>query len=123
MISASDSFVEILQTVQSDDEITTKSSNVFKASDFSSDQNPSNFVNENKPCPICTQLVDVKNFITHVKSCGTSYNLSSETLIKAVDLQERQTAEREALGLPKLSKSSVVKKKKPNTIKQTKPKV
>lgn len=124
MVSASDSFVEILQTTpQSSDEIVTKSQHIFKASDFSSNENSSNLLNENKTCPICAQLINVKNFITHVKSCGTLYNLSSEILIKAVDLQERQATEREALGLPKLFQSSTIKKKKPYTNKQTKLKV
>lgn len=69
-------------------------------------------------------MIDVKKFIIHVKSCGTSHNLSSKVLIEAVDLQERQTAEREALGLPILTKNLDVKKKKKCKVnKQTKLKV
>lgn len=109
----------MLYSAQSDYDKTTKSPDVFKTSEFSSVQSVSNILNENKPCPVCTKIVDVKNFITHVKLCGTSHNLSSDILIKAVDLQERQAAEREALGLPK----SFVKKKKCNVYKQAKLKV
>lgn len=122
MISESDSFVEILHTSQTHKSSQiTMSQSVFKS--LPSDQNVTNKINENRQCPVCLQMVDTKNFINHVKSCGTSYNLTSEVLIKAVDLQERQTAEREALGLPKLSKSKDLKKKKYDVKKQTKLKV
>lgn len=109
----------MLYSAQSDFDKTTKSPDVFKTSEFSPVQSVSNIFNENKPCPVCTKIVDVKNFITHIKLCGTSHNLSSDDLIKAVNLQERQAAEREALGLPK----SFVKKKKCNVHKQAKLKV
>lgn len=97
------------------------SQNVFKTSPCN--QNVTNIVNENKQCPVCLEMINVNNFINHVKSCGTSHNLTSEVLIKAVDLQERQTAEREALGLPKLTKCNNLNKKKCNVNKQTKLKV
>lgn len=119
MISENDTFVEILYSTQSDNDKTTKLTDVFKISEVSSVKSVSNVLNENKQCPVCTKIVDVKNFITHVKLCGTSHNLSSDILIKAVDLHERQTAEREALGLPK----NFVKKKKCNVYKQAKLKV
>lgn len=121
MLSENDSFVEILQTVRPQDEKINMSQNVFKTSSV---QNVSDVIerNECKQCPVCLQMIDLKHFIHHVKSCGTSYNLSSDVLIKAVDLQERQTAEREALGLPKLTKNRDVKTKK-KCNKQTKLKV
>lgn len=65
-------------------------------------------------------MICSNNFINHVKSCGTSHNVSSEVLIKAIDLQERQIAEREALGLPKVTMNN---KKKKNPVKQSKLKV
>lgn len=102
--------MEVLNAAQSLDQKTSMSQNVFKS--FSSDESVSNISKENKQCPVCSQMFDDKYFINHVKSCGTTYNLSSETLIKAVDLQERQAAEREALGLPKLTKNKDVKKKR-----------
>jgi len=119
VLSENDSFVEMLHTVHPQDEKITMSQNVFKTSPV---QNVFDVINESKQCPVCLQMIDLKHFINHVKSCGTSHNLSSEVLIKAVDLQERQAAEREALGLPKLTKSKDVKIKKKNT-KQTKLKV
>jgi len=119
VLSENDSFVEILHTVRPQDEKTTMSQSAFKISPV---QNVSDVINESKQCPVCLQIIDLKKFINHVKSCGTSHNLSSEVLIKAVDLQERQTAEREALGLPKGTKSKDVKIKKKCT-KQTKLKV
>ncbi|KAE9529527.1 hypothetical protein AGLY_011623 [Aphis glycines] len=117
ILSENDSFVEILHTVRPQDEKLTLSQNVFKTSSV---QNISD-VTESKQCPVCLQMIDSKHFINHVKSCYTSHNLSSEVLMKAVDLQERLAAEREALGLPKLSKNRDVKKKKYN--KQTKLKI
>uniref|UniRef100_A0A2S2N7L0 Structure-specific endonuclease subunit SLX4 n=1 Tax=Schizaphis graminum TaxID=13262 RepID=A0A2S2N7L0_SCHGA len=119
VLSENDSFVEILHTIRPQDEKVTMSQNIFKTSTV---QNVSDVITESKECPVCLQMFDTKHFINHVKSCGISHNLSSEVLIKAVDLQERQAAEREALGLPKLSKSKDVKiKKKCN--KQTKLKI
>lgn len=120
MMSENDSFIEILHTTQPHNEKTSVSQSVFKT--YSSCQSVSNIINESKQCPVCLQMVDVKNFTGHVKSCGTSHKLSSEVLIKAVDLQERQAAEREALGLPSLIKNRDKKKKKYNN-KQTKLKV
>jgi len=119
VLSENDSFVEMLHTVRPQDEKMTMSQNVFKTSPV---HNVFDVISESKQCPVCLQMIDLKHFISHVKSCGTSHNLSSEVLIKAVDLQERQAAEREALGLPKLTKNKDVKIKKKNT-KQTKLKV
>lgn len=121
ILSENDSFVEVLHSVQSNKEKFSASQSVFKTT--LSDQYTSSIVNENKQCPICLQMVDLKKFIIHVKSCGTSHNLSSKVLIEAVDLQERQTAEREALGLPILTKNLDIKKKKCKVNKQTKLKV
>lgn len=118
VLSENDSFVEILHSVRPQDEKMTMSQNIFKTSPV---QNVCDVINESKQCPVCSQMLDVKHFINHVKTCGSSHNLSSEVLIKAVNLQERQAAEREALGLPKLTKSRDVKKKKCS--KQTKLKV
>lgn len=94
------------------------SQNVFISS---SNQNECSIENENKLCPVCLLMICSKNFINHVKSCGISHNVSSEVLIKAVDLQERQTAEREALGLPSVTTNK--KRKQKNSIKQSKLKV
>ncbi|XP_022174461.1 uncharacterized protein LOC111036656 [Myzus persicae] len=119
VLSENDSFVEILHTVHPQNEKITMSQSVFKTSPV---RNVPDVINESKQCPVCLQMIDLKHFINHVKSCGTSHNLSSEVLIKAVDLQERQAAEREALGLPKLTKNKDVKFKKKCT-KQTKLKI
>lgn len=111
----------MLHTAQPCDEQIPLTQNVFKSSP---EKNVFITTNENKQCPVCLQMIDVKNFTNHVKSCGSAHNLSSEVLIKAVDLQERQVAEREALGLPKLNQSRDIKKKqKCNINKQTKLKV
>lgn len=119
--SENDSFIGVLHTVQPCDEKIPLSQNVFKSSP---ETNLFITTNENKQCPVCLQMVDTKHFTNHVKSCGSAHNLSSEVLIRAVDLQERQVAEREALGLPKLNQSKDVKKKqKCNLNKQSKLKV
>lgn len=120
-VSENDSFVEILHTVQSHNEKIPTSQSVFKTSLL--DQNISNKINEKKECPVCLLMLEDKSFINHIKSCGTSHNLSSKVLIKALNLQERQAAEREALGLPKCTKNQDVKKPKCRVNKQSKLKV
>lgn len=95
----------------------SKSQNLFVSSP---NQNEFSITNVNKVCPVCLIRICSNNFINHVKSCGTSHNVSSEVLIKAINLQERQTAERDALGLPKVTMNS---KKKKNPVKQLKLKV
>ncbi|VVC41566.1 BTB/POZ domain,SKP1/BTB/POZ domain,Structure-specific endonuclease subunit Slx4 [Cinara cedri] len=114
LLSVNDSFVEVLPIPQPQNEQISMSKNVFLSS---SNQNECSIKNENKPCPVCLVMISSKYFINHVKSCGTSHNVSPEVLMKAVDLQERQTAEREALGLPKVL---LKKKKKKKTVKQLK---
>lgn len=120
-VSENDSFVEILQTVQSHNAKISTSQSVFKTSYL--DKNITDKINEKKQCPICLLMLDEKSFINHVKTCGTSHNLSSKVLIKALDLQERQAAERQALGLPNCTKNQVIKKKKCHVNKQSKLKV
>lgn len=97
------------------------SKSIFKTSPL--DQNISNKINEKKQCPVCLLMLDNKSFINHIKSCGTSHNLPSNIIIEALNLQERQAAERRALGLPKAIINQDVKKKRCHINKQSKLKV
>lgn len=58
-------------------------------------------------CPICfkkNSFDNVSNFVTHLKSCAFRNNITTEQLIKAIKLQEKQAIERIALGLPTVAK-------------------
>jgi hypothetical protein len=68
-------------------------------------------------------MLDDKSFTNHVKSCAASHNLSSKILIEALNLHERQVAERLALGLPKCNTNQDIKKKRCHINKQSKSKV
>jgi len=59
VLSENDSFVEILHTARSQDEKPTMSQTVFKTSPV---QNVSDAINESKQCPVCSQMINFKNF-------------------------------------------------------------
>ncbi|XP_018044037.1 PREDICTED: uncharacterized protein LOC108684295 isoform X2 [Atta colombica] len=51
-------------------------------------------------CPLCFKnLKDENSQAVHMKSCATKNNMSTKKLMDAVELQERQAAERKSLGL------------------------
>lgn len=63
-------------------------------------------------CPLCFKnLKDEASQAIHMKSCATKNNVSTKKLMDAVELQERQAAERKSLGL--LSAPVLQDKKKP----------
>lgn len=65
-------------------------------------------------CPICFKkntCDQISGFITHLKGCAFKHKISTEQLIKAVQLLEKQTSERVALGLPKIASEKTSVKK------------
>lgn len=63
-------------------------------------------------CPLCFKnFKDESSQTVHMKSCATKNNVSTKKLMDAVELQERQAAERKSLGLP--SAPLLQDKKKP----------
>ncbi|XP_014483996.1 PREDICTED: uncharacterized protein LOC106749241 isoform X2 [Dinoponera quadriceps] len=63
-------------------------------------------------CPLCFKnLKDESSQAVHMKSCAMKNNISTKKLLDAVELQERQAAERKSLGL--LSAPVLQDKKKP----------
>lgn len=64
-------------------------------------------------CPICFKkntFDEVSGFIAHLKGCAVKHKLTTEQLIKAVQLVEKQSSERIALGLPKIASEKTTKK-------------
>ncbi|XP_026826233.1 uncharacterized protein LOC113562117 isoform X1 [Ooceraea biroi] len=63
-------------------------------------------------CPLCFKnFKDESSQAIHMKSCAIKNNVSTKKLMVAVELQERQAAERKSLGL--LSAPALQEKKKP----------
>lgn len=51
-------------------------------------------------CPLCLKnFKDANSRILHMKNCAAKNNVSMEKLLQAMELQERQSAERVSLGL------------------------
>ncbi|XP_068085376.1 uro-adherence factor A isoform X2 [Anabrus simplex] len=50
-------------------------------------------------CPMCWKRFDKVN-VVHLKACAAKHNMTTAQLMDAMALQDKQTAEREALGLP-----------------------
>ncbi|XP_050431326.1 uncharacterized protein LOC126839918 [Adelges cooleyi] len=123
IISESDSFVELLHATQTQGEKHGLSQSVFKNSPVQKQEEICQIAASKKQCPICSDFIDEKKFTSHVKSCGTFHNVPSDIVIKAVDLQDRQDAERKALGLPSISTKKPEIKKKSTVKRQTKLKV
>lgn len=52
-------------------------------------------------CPLCWKKIEIKTLLfSHMKSCASSHNVSTRQLLNALDLQNKQAAERKAIGLP-----------------------
>lgn len=63
-------------------------------------------------CPLCFKnLKDESSQAAHMKCCAIKNNISTKKLLDAVELQERQAAERKSLGL--LTAPILQDKKKP----------
>lgn len=54
-------------------------------------------------CPVCLKK-NITNqttvFLPHLKNCAAKNKVSTDQLLKAIELQQKQTIERAALGLP-----------------------
>lgn len=62
-------------------------------------------------CPLCWKTFDKNEAqILHMKACALRHNVTTRQLLNAVELQERQAAERQALGLPDIPAALTVKK-------------
>lgn len=103
-MSENNSFLEVLHTVQPQEETISMSQNIFK--ECSTDCNTSNSLNITKRCPICSQMFVLKNMMAHLKSCAPSYKLSANSLLKLMHILEQDD------GLPQSTKNKDVKKKK-----------
>ena len=62
-------------------------------------------------CPLCWKIVETSQLqMAHMKECAVRYNLSTRQLLNALELQEKQSAERSALGLPDIPTIHMMKK-------------
>lgn len=69
-------------------------------------------------CPLCFKnLKDESSQAVHMKNCAIKNNVSTKKLLNAMELQERQAAERKSLGL--LSAPILQDKKKPMSHKKS----
>jgi hypothetical protein len=65
----------------------------------------------NFQCPLCWKTFDKNEAqMLHMKACALRHNVTTRQLLDAVELQERQAAERQALGLPDIPAAHTVKK-------------
>lgn len=65
----------------------------------------------NFQCPLCWKTFEKNEAqMLHMKACALRHNVTTRQLLDAVDLQERQAAERQALGLPDIPAAHNVKK-------------
>lgn len=54
-------------------------------------------------CPVCLKKNTTNQttvFLPHLKNCAAKNKVSTDQLLKAIELQQKQTIERAALGLP-----------------------
>lgn len=52
-----------------------------------------------KQCPVCLKLFTSDKYVNHMKSCAAKNNLSTQKLLDALKLQQKQQLERKELGL------------------------
>lgn len=65
----------------------------------------------NFQCPLCWKTFDKNEAqMLHMKACALRHNVTTRQLLDAVELQERQAAERQALGLPDIPAAHTLKK-------------
>lgn len=89
-------------------------SSFFKSEKKEINFSPQNSINVKTAyvCPLCFKNFKDENLQTiHMKSCAIKNNVPTKTLMDAMELQERQAAERKSLGL--LSAPILQDKKKP----------
>jgi hypothetical protein len=57
-------------------------------------------------CPLCWKIFEKSQaLVLHMKGCAARHNVTTQQLLNALELQERQAAERQALGLPDIPTS------------------
>lgn len=62
-------------------------------------------------CPLCWKIFEKNHaLVLHMKVCAVRHNVTTQQLLNALELQDRQAAEREALGLPDIPTTYTVKK-------------
>jgi hypothetical protein len=62
-------------------------------------------------CPLCWKTFEKNEAqMLHMKVCAARHNITTQQLLAAVELQDRQAAERQALGLPDIPTACTVKK-------------
>lgn len=62
-------------------------------------------------CPLCWKIFEKNHaLVLHMKACAARHNVTTRQLLSALELQVRQAAEREALGLPDISTTYTAKK-------------
>ncbi|XP_063982788.1 uncharacterized protein LOC135165435 [Diachasmimorpha longicaudata] len=65
-------------------------------------------------CPVCLKPFSCPDIqVMHTKKCAAQNGISTETLVAAMELQEKQSNERKAMGLP--SKGLPTPKRKPSS--------
>jgi hypothetical protein len=65
----------------------------------------------NFQCPLCWKTFEKNEAqVLHMKACASRHSVTTRQLLNAVELQERQAAERQALGLPDIPAARTVKK-------------
>lgn len=62
-------------------------------------------------CPLCWKIFEKNlSLVLHMKVCAARHNVTTRQLLNALELQDRQAAEREALGLPDIPSTYAAKK-------------
>lgn len=62
-------------------------------------------------CPLCWKIFEKNHaLVLHMKVCAARHNVTTRQLLSALELQDRQAAEREALGLPDIPTTYTAKK-------------
>jgi intracellular sulfur oxidation DsrE/DsrF family protein len=65
----------------------------------------------NFQCPLCWKTFEKNEAqVLHMKACALRHNVTTRQLLDAVELQGRQAAGRQALGLPDIPTTRIVKK-------------
>lgn len=62
-------------------------------------------------CPLCWKVFEKNQaLVLHMKGCAARHNVTTRQLLNALELQERQAAERQALGLPDIPTTYMARK-------------
>ena len=62
-------------------------------------------------CPLCWKIFEKNHtLVLHMKGCAARHNVTTRQLLNALELQDKQAAERQALGLPDIPTTYTAKK-------------